>query len=237
MKGLVLTQLRALGDEVFRKKTRVDPTTSDVLTESDWTRTARAYQWAHELDPSDKSLGARAKFSEAELAKIQAKRADDLNDMAVAESKRAQAESAYKAASEIDPSWAVPQNSLGLLIVENVGVNRPKERCHAAINYYKRAVQLDPNWEIPYNNMGTAYYILGPPYDADAESSYRRAIEINPAWARPHYWLGELYERKGAAWKSTALEEYQTAQRLGKENLPVTPQQLESKIQKLQQWP
>ncbi|HEX5708926.1 MAG TPA: hypothetical protein VFX96_16620 [Pyrinomonadaceae bacterium] len=230
MKDDVLAKLRALGDEVFVKHLRVD---GEAVTESDWTRTGRVYQWAHELDPADKTLGARRRFAEAEAAKQQGKRADKANDMLVAESKREEAERGYKAAAESDPSRAVPQNSLGLLIVENVGVNRPKERCHSALEYYRRANQLDPNWEIPYNNMGTAYFILGPNYDAEAESNYRRAVQMNPSWARPHYWLGELYERKGPAWRASALNEYQTAYRLGKDNLPVTAQQLESKIQKL----
>lgn len=226
----VLAQLRAQGDEVFVKHLRID---GEVVTETDWTRTARAYQWAQELDPSDKTLGARRRFAEAEVAKQQGKRADKAGDMVTAEQKRQEAERGYTAAAELDPAWAVPQNSLGLLIVENVGVNRPKERCHAALEYYRRANKLDPNWEIPYNNMGTAYFILGPTYDAEAESNYRRAIQMNPSWPRPHYWLGELYERKGPAWRSNALSEYQAAYQLGKDKLPITVQQLEAKIQKL----
>ena len=190
----VLPQLRSMGNEVFRKKVTVN---TEKVSDQDWAKMVRVYDWARQLDPNDKSLEARWKFAEAEVAKSQ-KRMDE-------------AERNYSAAAQIDSSWALPQNSLGLLRAES-------RRWADAIPYYQRATELQPDWEIPYNNMGTAYFYLKS-YDT-AEQWYSAALSHNPNWARPHYWLGSIYQQRGR--KAEAISHYQTALSLDTNGYSIT---------------
>jgi serine/threonine-protein kinase len=182
----VLPQLQRLGDDIFKKKKAVS---SDALTTDDWIKTLRAYEWAKAIDPSDRSLEARWRFAEGEVAKQQGRKDD--------------AERSYTAATQLDQNWSLPHNSLGLLRIDS-------RRYMDAVPYYQRAIDLDPTWEIPYNNMGSAYF-LAKDYDT-AESYYNKAIEKNPNWARPHYWLGSIYQNKN--WTSEAIEQYEIALKL-----------------------
>ena len=116
-----LPQLRQMGDEVFRKKVSVQ---SEKLLEQDWSKALRVYEWAHAIEPSDKTLEARWKFSEGEAFKSQGKKED--------------AERSFSTASQLLPSWALPVNSTGLLRTES-------KRWNDSIRYYQRAMQLVPN--------------------------------------------------------------------------------------------
>ncbi|HXG66109.1 MAG TPA: tetratricopeptide repeat protein, partial [Blastocatellia bacterium] len=178
-----LPQLRRMGDDAFARKTAVTP---GEMTAEEWARALRVYQWASELSPNDRALEARQRFAAAEVARLQ--------------NKPEEAERGFTAAAQIDPKWALPQNSLGRLRFD-------KKQYDAAIEFYNRAIELQPRWEIPYNNLGTAYFYKRD-YDT-AEQWYNKAIELNPKWPRPHVWLGEVYERKKM--KEEALAAYQKA--------------------------
>jgi Tfp pilus assembly protein PilF len=182
VKSRVLPQLRTIADDIFRK--RVD-FSLELITEQEWTRAMRAYEWAHALEPSDKSIEARWKYAAGDLARIQG-RIDE-------------AQANLYAATQLDPLWAPAQNDLGYLHVLN-------KRYTDAIPYYQRAINLQSNWDIPYNGMGTAYFRLEQ-YDV-AESWYKKAIAVNGRWAAPHAWLGSIYENKKLY--EAAIEEYQT---------------------------
>jgi tetratricopeptide (TPR) repeat protein len=205
----VLPQLRGMGDEVFRKKATVN---TEKPTDQDWSKIARVYEWARQLDTNDKKLEARWKFAEGEVAKSQ-KRMDE-------------AERNYSAAAQIDSSWALPQNSLGLLRSDS-------KRWSDAMPYYQRATELQPDWEIPYNNMGTAYF-YSKDYDT-AERWYNAALSRNPNWARPHFWLGSIYQQRGM--KSEAISQFQTALSLDTNGNSITfdeRSQIEKRIAQLQ---
>ena len=182
----VLPQLQRLGDDIFKKKKAVS---SDVLSPDDWAKTLRVYEWAKTINPADRSLEARWRFAEGEVAKQQGRKDD--------------AERSYTAATQLDPNWSLPHNSLGLLRIDS-------KRYQDAVSFYQRAIDLDPTWEIPYNNMGSAYF-LSKDYDT-AESYYNTAIEKNPNWARPHYWLGSIYQNKNLS--AEAIEQYEIALKL-----------------------
>jgi tetratricopeptide (TPR) repeat protein len=201
----VLPQLKSMGEEVFRRKMAV---MVEPLTTDDWMKTLRAYEWAHALDPNDKQIEARWKFAEGETAKAQ-NRKDD-------------ADRSFAAAARISPNWALPQNSMGLLRMEN-------KRYSESVPYFERAINLQSNWEIPYNNMGTAYFYQKD-YDT-AESWYQRASQMNPQWARPHYWLGSIYENR--KWYQMAIDEYETALNLGSDHLPSDADAVRKRIEKL----
>jgi tetratricopeptide (TPR) repeat protein len=201
----VLPQLKDAGEEVFRKKTNV---TAEKDTLQDWQKTQNIYEWAHAIEPNDKQIEARWRFAQGEVAKQQ--------------SRKDEAEKSYQAAAQLNNSWALPQNSLGLLRMEN-------KRWGEAIPYFNKAISLQPDWEIPYNNLGTSYYYLK---DFDrAEGWYRQALEKNPNWARPHFWLGSIYEQRGS--KALAIEEYKAALALSRDNLPIDPFEIQRRIDKL----
>ena len=186
IKPKVLPQLRSMGDEIIRRRVERG---SEKLSETDWTKAVRVYEWAHALEPSEKMYEARWRYAEGFVAKMQGRKDD--------------AERGFSTAVQLLPTWAVPHNDIGMLRTES---RRYKE----AISYYQQAITLEPNWEMPYNNTGTAYYFLKN-YDT-AESFYRQAIEKKPDWARPHAWLGSIYEERGQY--DLAIEEYQTTLQL-----------------------
>lgn len=189
-KTKVLPQLRNMGEEIIRRK--VDH--SGEVSEQDWMTLVRAYDWAHLLEPSDKPLEARQEYAQGKLDEAQGRRGEAWQHLLTS--------------TQLDPSWAVPQNDLGYLTTQEKSSGENK--WSNAIPYYQRAIGLQPGWEIPYNNMGTAYFYLD---NLDvAESYYRQAIDRNSNWARPHKWLGDLYSRKNNL--SAAILEYQTAANL-----------------------
>jgi len=203
----VLPQLKSAGEEMLRKKTNVS---AEKDTLQDWQKAQNIYEWAHDIEPNDKQIEARWRFAQGEVAKQQGKKDD--------------AEKSYQAAAQIGGAWALPQNSLGLLRMEN-------KRYGEAIPYFTKAISQQPDWEIPYNNLGTAYFYLND-YEK-AENWYRQALEKNPNWARPHYWLGMVYEQ--ANMNAEAVEEYEKALELSPDNLPVDATKVRDKITKLEQ--
>ena len=186
-KTKVLPQLRILGEEIIRRK--VDH--SGEVSEQDWRRLVRTYEWAHLIEPTDKLLEARLNYAQGKLNEAQDRRNEAWQHLL--------------ASTQLDSSWAVPQNDLGYLTTQQKG--QGKDKWSNAIPYYQRAISLQPEWEIPYNNMGTAYLYLDN-LD-EAERYYRQAVERNSTWARPHKWLGDVYTRKNNL--GAALQEYQTA--------------------------
>ena len=181
-KSRLLPQLRQLGDDVFRKRAELS---LEILSEPDWVRAQHAYEWVHALEPADKAIEARWKYASANVAKVQGRRAE--------------AESDFKLAIQLDPSWALPQNDLGYLWALSGNYSD-------AIPFYQRAINLKSDWDIPYNNMGTAYFNLKKP--DQAIDWYRRAIEVNPQWATPHAWLGGILQDRDLF--ADAIQEYQT---------------------------
>jgi tetratricopeptide (TPR) repeat protein len=202
----VLPQLRSLGEDAFRKKMLV---TSERETVQDWQKTLRIYEWAHAIEPGDKQLEGRWRFAEGEFAKLQSRRDD--------------AERGFSQAAQLNSSWSLAQNSLGLLRSES-------KRYQDAIPYFQRAIDLQPEWEIPYNNMGTAYYYLKD-YDTSLYW-YGKALEKNSSWGRPHFWIGTIYELK--KWKPQAIEEYQTALNLTGDSSTLNTDEIQRRIAKLQ---
>lgn len=183
----VIVKLRSIGEDILSK--RLTPQ-DESIGAPEWEKSFRAFKWAHDLEPVDKRLEARWRYTEGEVALTQGRIEDG--------------ERSLFAATQIDTNWALPHNRLGRVHAEN------KNDFRSAIAAYRRAIAIDPNWEYPYNNMGTAFYNLKD--DDNAIQSYEKALQLNPSWARPHYWLGEIYERKG--WRCEALREYQTVRSL-----------------------
>jgi serine/threonine protein kinase/Flp pilus assembly protein TadD len=174
----VLPQLRIIGEEVLNKKSSAK---TEPLTERDWIRTVRAYEWARALSSSDKALEARWRFAQAEIARSKGKKDEERQG--------------YDAAVQADASWPLPLQSLGSLSME-------EKRYSHALAQFQRAIDLQPEWEIPYNDLGAAYALLRN-YDG-AVYWYRRAVDLNPKWAHPHCGLGTAYEQKEMIKEATA---------------------------------
>ncbi|HEV7373908.1 MAG TPA: protein kinase [Pyrinomonadaceae bacterium] len=201
IKSQVLPQLRSMGDEVIKQAASIQ---WKRLTERDWMLAQRVYEWAKTLDPNDKAIKSRWRYSEASLARLK----EDKDG----------AERGYLAATQLDPNWALPHFSLGLLRMRRFR-NDPNDpsaanRGQAAIPYFQRAIALEPKWETPYMAMGTAYF-LQQDY-VTAEQYYRQAMAMNPDWGGPHAWMGEIYRKKGMC--APAIEEYEKAIGLGLED-------------------
>lgn len=182
-KTKTLTQLRNLGEDVIQKRAGHS---FEIVTEREWTIASRAFEWAHDMEPGDKTLESRWRYADGNVARVLGRTGD--------------ARTNFSTAMQLDPSWALPVNDLGFLytLEKNYG---------AAMPYYQRAVELKRDWDIPYNNLGTANYFLN---NLDtAEYWYRKALEISPGWATPHAWLGSIYERRGE--RAAAAQEFQTA--------------------------
>lgn len=194
-----LPQLRILIEEALRRKAK----SQDTLNEQDWARTLRACVWASALSPNDKGLEARQKFIDAEIAALKG-RTDD-------------AERSYMSAAQADASWAMPQNSLGLL---KTGSKQFKD----AIPYFKRAIDLQPDWAAPYNNLAATFLSMKD-YEAVAYWCHR-ALDVNPNWPQPHWKLASLYEEKQM--KVEAIAEYQKALNIDADGISLTTNERKS---------
>ena len=150
----------------------------------EWQEAVKPMSWASELKPNDNSLAARAKYIEGRAAFLTGQKDQALD--------------AWKRASDLDKSWAVPPNSVGIIFIE-------RKDYQTARAYLLDAIHRDDKWAVPYNNVGTTYFF--EKNDAKAESYYRQAVERAPNWPRPHAWLGDIAMRRQAF--AQAMEEYQ----------------------------
>jgi tetratricopeptide (TPR) repeat protein len=150
----------------------------------EWEAAYKQLSWASEIKPDDNALAARAAYCEGRLAY--------LND------RKEQARAAWQKASELDASWAVATNGVGLIYNE-------RKEYEIARTFLREAIRRDPRWAVPYNNLGTSYYYRRN-YD-QAEIQYLKAVERAPNWGRPHAWLGDIarYRRDYAR----AVREYE----------------------------
>ena len=151
---------------------------------SEWQEASKPMSWASEMKPNDNSLAARAKYIEGRAAFLNGQKDQALD--------------AWKRANDLDKSWAVPTNSLGIIFIE-------RKDYQTARAYLLDAVHRDASWAVPYNNLGTTYFF--EKNDEKAESYYLQAVERAPNWPRPHAWLGDIAMRRQNY--DRAAEQYQ----------------------------
>lgn len=150
----------------------------------EWQEAVKPMAWASEMKPNDNSLAARAKYIEGRAAFLTGQKDQALDT--------------WKRASDLDKLWAVPPNSVAVIIIE-------RKDYQTARAYLLDAIHRDDKWAVPYNNVGTTYFF--EKNDAKAESYYRQAVQRAPNWPRPHAWLGDLAMRRQSY--DQAAEEYQ----------------------------
>jgi tetratricopeptide (TPR) repeat protein len=140
----------------------------------EWADAAKLLEWANEMRGNDQSLAARAAYCQGRVAYLNNRRSEALD--------------IWQRAHDMDKSWAVPANSLGLMYNENKDYS-------TARTYLFQAIERASGWTIPYNNIGTSYY-----YENNFDQAayyYEKAIEYDSKWARPHAWLGSIAMKQG----------------------------------------
>jgi len=160
---------------------------SDEPTIDQWQEAARNLNWATELQPGDNKLSARAAYCEGRAAFIQSNKSDA-------------ALQAWNRAANLDKSWALPVNGIGL-------VYQSRKDYVTSRSYFLRAMNLNPSWAHPYENLGNNYY-----YEKDYSSArdyYQKALERASDWAKPHWHLGQVAMQFNDY--STAVNEFQAA--------------------------
>jgi tetratricopeptide (TPR) repeat protein len=151
---------------------------------SEWQDAQKPMTWATELKTDDGPLAARARYIEGRVAYLSNKKDDAL--------------SLWKSASELDKTWALATNAVGVLYNERKGYQTARQ-------FALEAIRREPNWAVPYNNVGTSYLL--EKNDDKAESYYLQAIERAPNWPRPHVWLGDIAMRRRDFYR--AVSEYE----------------------------
>jgi len=167
---------------------------------AEWDDAAKLLAWANEMKPNDSGLSARAAYCAGRSAYL-ANRKDEAMEL-------------WKRASDLDRTWALPSNGVGLIY------NERKDYSNAR-GYLFEATRRNPDWAVPYNNLGTSYF-----YERDyeqAESFYNQAVARDSRWARPHAWLAAIaMQRKDYGRAVQEFEGVLDANATGTENIDLT---------------
>lgn len=149
-----------------------EPGSTDPTPE-EWEEAGKKLNWASDIKNGDTVLTARALYCTGRAAFL-----NKQEDAAL---------TAWRRATDMDKSWALPANGVGLLynIRKDYASARP---------YLLEAIRRQPGWAFPYNNLGTSYYYERN-YD-QAEEYYNQAVSRSTHWARPHAWLGDIAMHK-----------------------------------------
>ncbi|HEX8119182.1 MAG TPA: hypothetical protein VF521_18030 [Pyrinomonadaceae bacterium] len=174
----LLPRLKAAGRQVVG--TFATPGTPDPGL-AQWEAAQEMFEWAAELAPGDATLRARATYCRGRVSYLNGDKQGALG--------------LWKTAADLDTSWALPSNGMGL-------IHNELTEHMAARPYLLEAVRRDPSWAVPYNNLGTSFYYTKE--YATAAGYYRKAADRAPDWARPHAWLGDIAMRQ---------KDYATAER------------------------
>jgi tetratricopeptide (TPR) repeat protein len=160
---------------------------SDEPTPDQWLDAARNLNWAVEINPTDNKLAARAAYCEGRAQFLPNTKSED-------------ALQSWQRSSNLDKSWSLPVNGIGL-IYQNRSDHATSK------SYFLRAMNLDPNWPHPYENLGNDY--LNDKDYGTAKDYYQKALAKAPNWARPHWRLGATAEQQHDF--ETAVKEYEAA--------------------------
>jgi Flp pilus assembly protein TadD len=113
----------------------------------------------------------------------------------------AAARTAYERARALAPTWALPHNNLGKLLVSL----NPEENADSAALHYERAIQLKPDLATAYMNYGNLMEFQER-YDT-AETLLRQAVERAPNYVEGWYNLAVVVV-KSPETRAEAIELY-----------------------------
>lgn len=140
LEARALPQLRDRLDAFYDRWTR-----TSSAPDSEWPRVRRMGRWASELSPGNGRVRAQHLYADA-------RHAFESGNITSAEER-------YRAAIEAWPEWALPYNSLGVLMVR-------RRNYRSAATWYEEAASRDPDWPFPRLNLGGVYANLGRYNDA-----------------------------------------------------------------------
>lgn len=164
----------------------------DDGTFDDWEEGAKMLEWAAEMSPSDTWVKSRAVYCRGRVWYL-TRGSDDAQRAKNSD----EALRLWQQAADLDKSWPVPINGVGLIYNE-------RKQYGTAEPYFRQALSRDSGWAVPYNNLGTAYRESNN--KTAAYENYNKAVSLAPKWGRPHAWLGQMAEEEGDY--SRAAEEY-----------------------------
>ena len=95
----------------------------------------------------------------------------------------------YNKGVEVDPTFAMIYNNLGLLFAHHKNDNLKAE------NFYKKSISLNQNIPEPFNNLASLY--KSRDRYVEAIDCYKKAIDIKPDFVHAFHNLGNLYTTMG----------------------------------------
>lgn len=119
------------------------------------------------------------------------------------QAKLEEAETAFRKALELDPSYAEARVNLGLILNQ-------QDKFDAAVNEFKQAIRNDPKLAAAHFNLGVTLQAQGQLEPAIA--AYREAINIDPNNAEANYNLGLALNKQGKT--EPAIAAYKEAIRI-----------------------
>ncbi|MBS1807710.1 MAG: tetratricopeptide repeat protein [Acidobacteria bacterium] len=149
--------------------------------------TARVYEWLDKLDPQN-TWKARQQY-------FQGRQAYEGKNYAGASN-------GFQQAMKLDPSWALPVNTLARVFMRNKDYG-------SAQNCYQKAIELEPQWMFPRINLCVLAVEHLKNYGL-AEEVCRGVLTLDANKASGHYFLGRALQERGLL--CDALSEYRSAQ-------------------------
>lgn len=172
MQEELIVALGTAGDRILADYRRGDQVVR--LDAAAYGRGAQLFSRASQLDPSERSYQAKAKFM--------------LGRAMVASRRYPEAIAALREAASLDPEAAYTYNALGIAHMEQGQFND-------AITNFNSALQRAENWIYPRFNLGFVYSQLNR--FRDAEQEYKKGIDLGQQLGRKyaylHLNLGVLY--------------------------------------------
>lgn len=114
-----------------------------------------------------------------------------------------EAERAYRAAIEIDPTAPESHIALSFVLTQPIIGGDLSNRYTEAEAHARRAIEIDPNNAFAYDQLGVALE-LGGKISPETQTAYRKAIELEPTFALAYAHLGRLLRKTGKANESVA---------------------------------
>ncbi|MDQ3322380.1 MAG: tetratricopeptide repeat protein [Acidobacteriota bacterium] len=122
-----------------------------------------------------------------------------------------EAERAYRAAIQLEPSSADAYIALSFVLTQPISDTDLADRYAEAEEAARRAISIDPTNAVAFDQFGVALELRGV-IDDETQNAYRKAIELEPNFALAYAHLGRLLRRKGLNNESSAA--YRTAVQL-----------------------
>jgi len=107
-----------------------------------------------------------------------------------------EAENAYRAALQLEPSSAMTYVVLSYVLTQPLAVANLSDRFAEAEKLARRATELSPRNGLAFDQLGVAMEMRGE-MGPETEDIYRKAVALDPTFAPAYAHLGRLLHRRG----------------------------------------